>query len=356
MQRSYYIASMETSTTNDESLIKEQHLLTLQYLENLSEAPAPLNLHEQQALNRFSNTNHPLASQWPLPRVLTWLSSNGYSQAWQATFKTLLISGSTFLDLGSGNSGRGNFSFMLQYAYPMLERQCVESEIDWDQRREREEGKRLRRAIRQIAKGSPPDFPLGEVDVESGEEVGAVKKGPFVARIESVGERRESRGAMPVCAHNEICKLFFENGVPYYCCPRPDEGRCETVVLHSDWKGDEILDQGDEIPVGPTEAFVRISQGATITRSLMLEAMDELADIDTAEIVDAEEGMPHLENNVGHLGVEAEREKARGSMSSWVLPDVPEEEEYDIVHQERENRTSNMEAKKIEESKQSGST
>ena len=62
--------------------------------------------------------------------------------------------GADFLDLGRGNGGRGNFGMMHQTVYPRLARECTKSGTGWDQSREREEGKRMRRLVRKIAEGA----------------------------------------------------------------------------------------------------------------------------------------------------------------------------------------------------------
>ena len=91
------------------------------------------------------------ASQWPLDRVLTWLSTNGFSSDWLETFKVLGLQGADFMELGSGANGRGNLSRMHQVVYPQLLKVCSQSKTGWDQSREREEGKRMRKLIRRLA-------------------------------------------------------------------------------------------------------------------------------------------------------------------------------------------------------------
>jgi mitogen-activated protein kinase kinase kinase len=93
------------------------------------------------------------AAQWPLDRVLLWLASNQFSNDWQETFKGLNLHGAQFLELGSGHGGRGNFGMMHQQVYPRLAKECSSSGTGWDQAREREEGKRMRRLIRGIVTG-----------------------------------------------------------------------------------------------------------------------------------------------------------------------------------------------------------
>ncbi|KAH8592240.1 hypothetical protein B0O99DRAFT_630102 [Bisporella sp. PMI_857] len=109
----------------------------------------------QSAMNQHSATNSPISavdasSQWSMDRVLIWLANNQFSNDWQETFKSLNIYGSVFLELGSGHGGRGNFGMMHQQVYPRLAVECSNSGTGWDQAREREEGKRMRRLIRNI--------------------------------------------------------------------------------------------------------------------------------------------------------------------------------------------------------------
>ena len=89
--------------------------------------------------------------QWPIERVLIWLAANSFSNDWQEAFKHLNIQGADFLELGRGTGGRGNFGMMHQKIYPRLARECTKSGTGWDQARERDEGKRMRRLIRKIA-------------------------------------------------------------------------------------------------------------------------------------------------------------------------------------------------------------
>ncbi|KAI8230337.1 MAP kinase kinase kinase [Colletotrichum sp. SAR 10_96] len=111
-----------------------------------------------QQSNATTWSIHPdLAAQWPLDKVLLFLASNQFSKDWQETFKGLNIHGTHFLELGSGLGGRGNFGMMHQQVYPRLAVECTNSGTGWDQPREREEGKRMRRLIRNIVKGLPAD-------------------------------------------------------------------------------------------------------------------------------------------------------------------------------------------------------
>ncbi|KAK3346807.1 hypothetical protein B0T25DRAFT_461042 [Lasiosphaeria hispida] len=119
-----------------------------------------------QVANRVSSTNSnastsvistELAAQWPIDQVVLWLQTNQFSRDWQETFKILNLHGAQFLELGHGHGGRGNFGMMHQQVYPVLASQCTRSGTGWDQPKEREEGKRMRRLIRGIVTGRPVD-------------------------------------------------------------------------------------------------------------------------------------------------------------------------------------------------------
>ncbi|CAO1602564.1 mitogen-activated protein kinase kinase kinase [Xanthoria calcicola] len=106
--------------------------------------------------HRYTNSNNSSlrspsdsAAQWPIDSVLIWLAAKGFSNDWQETFKILNIHGSDFLEL----AGRGNFGIMHQQVYPQLARECSKSGTGWDQERERQEGRRMRRLVRKIADG-----------------------------------------------------------------------------------------------------------------------------------------------------------------------------------------------------------
>jgi mitogen-activated protein kinase kinase kinase len=90
------------------------------------------------------------AIQWPLEKVLIWLARNGFSNDWQETFKSLELQGADFLELGLGAGGRGNLGKMHQVVYPQLAKEVGRNGKKWEPGRERDEGKRMRKLIRQI--------------------------------------------------------------------------------------------------------------------------------------------------------------------------------------------------------------
>jgi mitogen-activated protein kinase kinase kinase len=98
-----------------------------------------------------------MANQWPMEKVVQWLQAHQFSKNWQETFKALNLPGATFLELGSWHGGRGNFGMMHQQVYPRLAQECITSGTGWDQPKEREEGRRMRRLIRGIVTGRPVD-------------------------------------------------------------------------------------------------------------------------------------------------------------------------------------------------------
>ncbi|KAF2144584.1 uncharacterized protein K452DRAFT_222876 [Aplosporella prunicola CBS 121167] len=88
--------------------------------------------------------------QWPLDRVLIWLASNSFSNDWQDTFKVMNLEGDRFLDLGRGHGSSGNVAMIHGEIFPQLAKVCTASGTGWDQTRERDEGKRLRRLVKAI--------------------------------------------------------------------------------------------------------------------------------------------------------------------------------------------------------------
>ena len=117
---------------------------------------APLSAHpggrqRASSANVTSASGSDAGRHWPLDRVVIWLAGNGFSDEWQQTFRALNLHGSDFLQLGKHSGGRGNLELLYQTVYPQLEKICRSSPAGWDMAREREEGKRMRRLIRNIA-------------------------------------------------------------------------------------------------------------------------------------------------------------------------------------------------------------
>lgn len=118
-----------------------------------------------------------LAAQWPLERVLAWLSANNFGPHWQETFRLLKLDGAEFLDLGKGANRRGNLGMLHKRIYPQLGRVCSDSKISWDQPREFEEGRRLRHLISRLGDDAPTSAGSGHRRRESGAIASASTEG-----------------------------------------------------------------------------------------------------------------------------------------------------------------------------------
>ena len=125
-----------------------QHSQPVQTTTDLTKSPSHRYNDSSTSLGGLSPCE--AAVRWPLDRVLLWLAKNGFSRDWQETFKELELQGADFLELGHGSGGRGNLGKMHQVVYPQLAKECERSGTGWDQARERDEGKRMRKLIRQI--------------------------------------------------------------------------------------------------------------------------------------------------------------------------------------------------------------
>ena len=112
-----------------------------------------------------------LNAQWSLDQVILWLSKSSFSQDWQDTFKYLNLSGAHFLEIGKSEGGKGGIGMFFQVIYPQLEKMCNASGRGWNQKRERDEGKRMRRLVRMIVENesSPASAAFGFNEKEYGQ-------------------------------------------------------------------------------------------------------------------------------------------------------------------------------------------
>ncbi|KAK3063938.1 hypothetical protein LTS18_011552, partial [Coniosporium uncinatum] len=99
--------------------------------------------HDQTGRSPLSPSDP--GSQWPIEKVSTWLALNDFSKDWQEAFRTLNLHSSQFLDIGRGHGNRGSVAMMHSIIFPQLAQQCTASGAGWNQTREREEGRRLRK-------------------------------------------------------------------------------------------------------------------------------------------------------------------------------------------------------------------
>ncbi|KAK5364964.1 mitogen-activated protein kinase kinase kinase [Exophiala xenobiotica] len=175
-----------------------------------------------------------LSLQWPLDRVLIWLAANGFSKDWQETFRLLKLQGSDFLDLGRGPNGRGNLGMMHQTIYPQLAKVCSNSSTGWDQGREREEGKRLRKLIsRLVEQGGegPASAGIGHRRRESGlipsaSTEGTLENSPHLPRAEFISTPGT---AGPEGSPGKAMPAQFPPGLG----PRNSQGRSSTMPVYS---------------------------------------------------------------------------------------------------------------------------
>ncbi|KAK0892163.1 mitogen-activated protein kinase kinase kinase [Friedmanniomyces endolithicus] len=95
----------------------------------------------------------PQDQKWPLERVQIWLAAHSFSKEWQAAFQHLNVYGKTFLDIGrAAAGGQRNFGFMPRTVLPQVARECTAGARMWDEPKEREESRRIRRLVRGVLK------------------------------------------------------------------------------------------------------------------------------------------------------------------------------------------------------------
>ncbi|RAR04647.1 camp-dependent protein kinase [Stemphylium lycopersici] len=144
---------------------------------------------------------HDASMQWPAERVQQWLATNNFSRDWQETFRTLGLEGSKFLDIGRGHGSKGNVAMMHQVIFPQLAKQCTASGTGWDQNRERDEGRKLRRLVRSIVETGAVSNPRpppqrSETGMTSAGTEGTVENSPYI------GSRGMDFGSTPTTAGN----------------------------------------------------------------------------------------------------------------------------------------------------------
>ena len=134
------------------------------------------------------------AHSWPMDKVLMWLKGNGFSKDWQDAFRTLGLEGPRFLELGQAHGGRGNFGMMHHLVYPQLAKECARNGTGFDQSRERDEGKRMRRLIRKVTEAAQDDEKLGHTRLQSADSEGGAENSPNLNTPSTAGAGEESPG------------------------------------------------------------------------------------------------------------------------------------------------------------------
>ena len=155
---------------------------------------APNALYSSYGGNGTQGSNMDSVYQWPLDKVTTWLSANGFSKDWQETFRSLGIEGQSFLELGQAHGGRGNFGMMHNTVFPALARECAKNGIGFDQVHERDEGKRMRRLIRKLTEAAREDARTGHNRLQSADSEGGVESSPNLNTPSTAGAGEESPG------------------------------------------------------------------------------------------------------------------------------------------------------------------
>ena len=134
------------------------------------------------------------ANQWSMDKVISWLGANGFSKDWQETFKSLGIERQSFLELGQAHGGRGNFGMMHNTVFPALAKECAKNGTGFDQIRERDEGKRMRRLIRRLTEAVREDARSGHHRLHSADSEGGVESSPNLNTPSTAGAGEESPG------------------------------------------------------------------------------------------------------------------------------------------------------------------
>ncbi|KAK1083298.1 mitogen-activated protein kinase kinase kinase [Friedmanniomyces endolithicus] len=102
----------------------------------------------------------PQDQKWPLERVQIWLAAHSFSKEWQAAFQHLNVYGNTFLDIGrAAAGGQWNFGFIPRTVLPQVARECTAGARMWDDLKEREESRRIRRLVGGVLKTGGADTP-----------------------------------------------------------------------------------------------------------------------------------------------------------------------------------------------------
>ncbi len=220
---------------------------------------------------------------WPLDRVLIWLAANGFSNDWQETFKGLDIHGAEFLDLGRGNNGKGNLATLHQAVYPRLAIECKKSGTKWEQARERDEGKRIRRLVRKIAEGRDGSK-SGHARRESGHILpsastdGGVENSPNLSRQDGFAPTPSTAGG-----GEDSPGKHFRSPVPGFNPRKTSKTRSSTAPIQF-----YTLNGGNTSDQGLAE-MSQTSQRAGLTRGI-LNSMNDAASKRHSPSVSSETG------------------------------------------------------------------
>ena len=113
--------------------------------------------HSDLSSNRdhSSSGEHPGSPSdlnWPKERVQIWLAAHAFSKEWQSAFEHLDVHGPHFLDLGR-SGGQRDIGFLAQKLLPQVTRECEYAGLTPNPLRERDEGRRLRKLVKEVIHG-----------------------------------------------------------------------------------------------------------------------------------------------------------------------------------------------------------
>ncbi|SMR60265.1 unnamed protein product [Zymoseptoria tritici ST99CH_1E4] len=104
----------------------------------------------------------PHEQHWPAERIQEFLTLHSFSKEWLIAFQHLNVSGAQFLDIGR-SGGQRNIAFLPHTLLPQVARECTANGAVWDYTKEREEGRRLRRLVRDVVKTGNAGTPQSAV-------------------------------------------------------------------------------------------------------------------------------------------------------------------------------------------------
>lgn len=130
-----------------QQLLQQQQLREQQFREQQQQQQQQLQQQRDQRGHNSPNDppSSPMDAQWTRDVVLSWLATEGFSEAWQNTFERLNIHGTRFLDLG--RPGAKKNSLVHETILPEV---IKESGGTTSENTEKTESRRLRKLVKEI--------------------------------------------------------------------------------------------------------------------------------------------------------------------------------------------------------------
>ena len=196
-----------------------------------------------------TDTSTTTNEQWSLESVTGWLAANGFSKEWQEAFRTLNLQRSTFLEIGGANGG---MYILHQSLYSELQQIHIRHEKPWHPSREREEGKRLRRLLRQIVRQD-------DVDDTSSEPRKLLAVDPILAKTGYCGQQ-VTRPSFLQPPFDDAPFEIYDEGVDEH-----DDSPTRFVA-----RANDVLDQAQvNLMQDQVHAFKILSKNGHVPSSLM---------------------------------------------------------------------------------------